>query len=106
MSAINMNMPTYTLNASTISSSVSLSSADWEDTTVVAYNSGSTPVLILSASSAAPTAVFPTSSAAVTGTVIAAGAIQVVSKNAYDRFISGITSSGTSTVYLQLGVGE
>lgn len=107
MVAMNMNTNTYTLSASTSSSAVTLLDQDANQTSVVAKNTGSVPVFIVSGKTSAPTAVFPTSATVpVQGKVIGAGNTETYTKNATDNFISGITASGTASVYISPGAGE
>lgn len=107
MTAMNLNIPTYTLSATSTSSAVTLVETDINNTAVNVFNAGSVPVFLVTGATSAPTAVFPTSaSVPINGTVIAAGAIETLSKNTTHKYISGITATGTSTVYIQCGAGE
>jgi hypothetical protein len=100
----NANAPTYTLSATTTSASVTLSPQDALQSYILVYNSGTVPVFIVTGTSSAPTAVFPTSTT-LAGTVIPAGAVYTLSKNINHEFISGIAQSGTASVFIKVGVG-
>lgn len=107
MTAMNLNIPTYTLSATSSSSAVTLLDTDVNNTAVNVYNAGTVPVCLLSGATSAPTAVFPTSATVpVNGTVIAPGAIETLSKNTTHKYIAGITASGAASVYIQCGAGE
>lgn len=104
---MNLNIPTYTLSATTDSSAITLLDTNVNNTAVNIYNAGTVPVFLVSGATAAPTAVFPTSATVpINGTVIAGGAIETLSKNTAHKFIAGITASGTASVYIQCGAGE
>lgn len=107
MTAMNLNIPTYTLSATTGSSAVTLLDTDVNNSSVNVFNAGSVPVFLVSGYTSAPTAVFPTSATVpINGTVVAAGAIETLSMNTTHKYISGITASGTASVYIQCGAGE
>lgn len=107
MTAMNLNIPTYKLSGTTSSSAVTLLDTDVNNTAVNIYNAGPNDVFLVSGATAAPTAVFPTSATApLAGTVVAPGEIVTLSKNTTHKFISGITASGTASVYIQCGSGE
>lgn len=107
MTAMNLNIPTYTLSATSTSSAITLQDTDVNNSSVNVYNAGSVPALIVSGMIAAPTAVFPTSpTAPAIGTVIAPGAIETLSKNTTHKYIAGITATGSATLYIQCGAGE
>ena len=107
MTAMNLNIPTYTLSATTSSSAVTLLDTDVNNSAVNVYNAGSAAVFLVSGATSAPTAVFPTSATApIAGTVVAPGAIETLSKDTRHKFIAGITASGTASVYIQCGAGE
>lgn len=106
MTAMNLNTSTYVLSATTSSSSVTLTNQDSNQSSLIIYNAGSVPVFLVSGVTA-PTAVFPTSATVpINGTVIGPGAIMTMTKNTTDGFISGITASGTASVYICPGAGE
>lgn len=107
MTAMNLNIPTYTLSATTSTSAVTLLDTDVNNSSVNVCNAGAVPVFLVSGATSAPTAVFPTSATVpINGTVVAAGAIVTLSKNTTHKYISGITASGTASVYIQCGAGE
>lgn len=107
MVAMNLNTNTYTLSASTSSSAVTLLDQDANQTSLVIVNTGTVAVFLVSGKTSAPTAVFPTSATApLAGQVIGAGTTCTFTKNATDNFISGITASGTASVYISPGAGE
>lgn len=107
MALMNINTPTYVLTASTTSSNIAFTPQDTNQPGFQVYNSGTVPAFIVSGQTAAPTAVFPTSATVpINGTVIAPGAIESLSKNTLDAFISGITATGTASLYICSGVGE
>lgn len=107
MTAMNLNIPTYTLSATSNSSAVTLLDTDVNNSAVNVYNAGLVPVFLVSGATSAPTAVFPTSATApLAGTVLAPGAIETLSKITTHKYISGITASGTASVYIQCGAGE
>lgn len=104
---MNLNIPTYALSATASSSAITLMDTDINNTAVNVYNAGSVPVFLVSGATSAPTAVFPTSATVpIAGTIIAPGAIETLSKNTTDKYISGITASGSASVYIQCGAGE
>lgn len=106
MTAMNINTPTYTLSATSTSSAITFVDQDRNHASVNVYNSGTVAVFIVSGVTQ-PTAVFPTSATApLAGTVIAPGAVETISKNSDHVFISGITATGTASVYIQCGAGE
>lgn len=103
----NLNAPNYVLSATTSSSSVTLVPQDAIAISVDVYNAGSVPVFLTTGTTSAPTAVFPTSATVpIAGTVVAPGAILTLSKREQHEFISGITASGTASVYITVGTGE
>jgi hypothetical protein len=105
MVAMNLNSPSYALAATTSSTSVTLTQSDANQTSLVIYNSGTSAVFLVSGYAPAPTAVIPTS-APLNGKMIAPGATVTFSKNAGDLYLSGISASGTNTLYISLGSGE
>ena len=103
MTARNVKSNTYVLAGDTTSRSVTLTPEDTNQTEFEVYNAGSSAVFIVSGVTE-PTAVFPTSATVpIQGKVCAPGAILSYSKGTNDKYISGITASGTATVYISMG---
>lgn len=104
----NINTPTYTLSATNASSAVSFTSLDTgiKDAKVIAYNSGTVPVFIVTGVTQ-PTAVFPTSATVpLAGKVLAPGSVCTFVREDKHAFLSGITSTGSASVYISIGNGE
>lgn len=107
MVAMNMNTNVYVLAGANSSSSVTLLDQDANQTSVIIYNGGTVDVFVVSGKTSAPTAVFPTSGTIpVQGKVIGGGHTETYTKNANDKYISGITLSGSANLYISLGAGE
>lgn len=108
MVAMNLNTGTYYLSGSSTSGSVTLTDDDTLLSSIIVYNAGSHDIFLVSGTTSAPTAVFPTSATApLKGKVVGAGAIVTLTKNIGDRYIAGICSStNTTDVYISPGSGE
>lgn len=105
MSAMNMNTPTYLLACTTSSVGITLSPNDINNNSVILFNAGSYPALIVSGATA-PTAVAPVSGTPQNGTIVAAGAYLTQTKNTEHGFFAGIGIGGSTDVYIKIGTGE
>lgn len=117
MTAMSINSTPYVLPATTTAASQLFANQDLGLTLVMLVkNSGTVPVFICTSASAG-TAVFPTATtpsgavypaptSVLNGTVVLPGCVETLSKGAQDAYMNFITSSGTATVYVQVGYGE
>lgn len=109
MVAMNLNTNTYVIAIDNTSKSATLYGDDINQSSLIIYNGSTNPVFVISGGpSAAPTAVFPTSSTVpLAGKIIAPGATVTFTKNPNDKFISAIqATSGTGSLYISVGAGE
>lgn len=103
----NINTPTYVLSATTASSSVTFTALDTgtKNANIVVYNDGLVPVFVVTGVTA-PTAVFPTSATVpLNGKIIPPGIEATFSREDKHAYLSGITASGTASVYISIGAG-
>lgn len=113
-----LNQNSYLLPATGTSAYITLTGTDITETRLRIVNLGSFPAIVLSGGNngaAAPTAVYPTSTGtngqitttAEPGQVIAAGAIEVFSKNGADQYVAAICSgSNTTTLMISPATGD
>lgn len=99
---LTINTPTYTLNYTTTSGSLSLLPIDIAQADVEFYNAGTGPVFIVTSGTAPVTAVFPTGTAPLTGTVIPPGTVRQYLKSATDGVINAIGTGG-GALYISPG---
>lgn len=105
---MNMNADTYVAAPTTSQDAITLNTTDTAYTQCSVFNEGTTSVFISSGSGvAAPTITFPASKTVPSlGTVVGPGIFTTFSKNADDKYISTIRSTGTGNVYFTFGKGE
>lgn len=98
MTALNINCPTYSINASAVSASVTLIPLDAQTLDVVIYNTLSETIFVRSSLGA--------SAATVTDFPITAGATYTFAKSITHDTISVITSGSSGKVYVTAGNGD